>query len=255
MSIDLLAAPRADQSPARTRVPMVRALHATVRGSRGPAFRDVSFASSSSLLVIRGPQGSGRTSLALAIAGRMRLTHGRILTLGRDVSKRGRAVRRLTGIAGFRGIDELEPAVRVADLLAERISWAQPWYRRTPRLDDAALAARLAPTFGRAPIPPARTLARSLDPTQALLMRIALALVERPRLLVVDNVDQVLDPDQRARVIDSLARLHAGGLGLVLTAADTRGLAAIASSSDVVRMREARRPARTERRANAEGAR
>lgn len=215
---------------------MVRCLHATVRGKRGPAFEDVSFASATSVLVVQGPQGSGRTSLALAIAGRMRLASGRILTAGRDVGRQGRAVRRLAGIAGFAGIDDLEPAVSVAEILSERISWSQPWYRRTPRLDDAAVAARLAPIFGATPVPRARTLVRSLDDAQAMLLRIALALVEGPRILVVDDVDQVREPDQRARVIASLAGLRAGGLGLVLVAADTRGLEAAASSRDVVRL-------------------
>ncbi|WP_432549126.1 ATP-binding cassette domain-containing protein, partial [Kineococcus arenarius] len=47
-----------------------------------------------SMLVVRGRTGSGKTSLLLTLAGRMRPTSGTLRVLGHDLPAQARAVRR-----------------------------------------------------------------------------------------------------------------------------------------------------------------
>ena len=215
---------RPERTPSAPATPLVEASDATIKAARGFVYREVSARAQTPVLTIDGTQGSGKTCLALTIAGRMRPTSGRVRTAGLDVSEQTARVRRIAGIAGFRGIDDLEPSVSVADLLRERISWASRWYVRTPLLDDEAVESRLAPVFGNVPVPSADILARELTEAQSLLLRIALALVERPRVLCIDDIDQVQEPHERRQVLEAVGALARRGMGIVLVAADPRGL-------------------------------
>ena len=161
------------------------------------------------LVVLQGPQGSGRTSLLLTLAGRMKpsATTVQLTVGGHDLPRERRAVQRLSAIAGFAGIDDLEPSVTVGDTVRERLAWQAPWYARTPRVTDARLRTLAAPTFGPRPVPSATTLVRDLDEVDAMLLRIVVALTARPDLLVVDDLDQVHDTARRQIVWDRLAAL------------------------------------------------
>jgi ABC-type branched-subunit amino acid transport system ATPase component len=182
-----------------------RAAH--VRGARGAVFGPLDATSAQPVTVVLGDRGSGRTSFLLATAGRMRLTSGRLTVLGRDTSRASAGVRRRAGIAGFDGIDDLEPVVPVGAVVRERLSWESPWYRRTPRVTAARLAALLGPVLGDVPVPDPGLLVRDLSEAQDLLVRVALALLSRPEVLVVDDLDAVKNPHERAVVARCLEAL------------------------------------------------
>ena len=55
-------------------------------------------------------------------------------------------------------------------------------------------------------------------------MRIALALLERPRVIVVDDLDDVKDPAERAAVADRITALTREGIVFILGSADDRDL-------------------------------
>lgn len=176
---------------------------ARVDGPRGRVFGPITAASDRPVTVITGASGSGRTSLLLAISGRMRTDGGEIATLGET---RVGAIRNMTGIAGFAGIDELEPAVTLAATLRERLSWELPWWRRTPRMTGALATELLAPGLGTATADPS-LLCRELSPADDLLVRVALALMPDPALLVVDDLDALREPSDRARVAARLREI------------------------------------------------
>ena len=189
------------------------------------------------ITVVLGQQGSGRTSLLLCLAGRMRLTGGSLRVLGTSSLAE---IRALTAIAGFAEIDALEPSVTVGATLRERLAWALPWYRRAPRVTQKVAHELLTPAFGD-PTPtvrttnvsagagttgvaqPApRTLVRDLDPAQAVLLRIALALIDDPQMLVIDDFDELKNPRDRQRVAERLSALSRDGIGVVLATSDPR---------------------------------
>lgn len=208
--------------PGRAGAPAIELHGAAVSAARGAVFGPLSAVSDRPVTVVRGTRGTGRTSLLLAISGRMRLDRGTVTTLGESHLA---DIRRLTGIAGFAEIDALEPAVTVGATLRERLSWAMPWYRRTPRITPELCSELLSEAFGVGAAtsvarPEPATLVRELDPAQEMLLRVALALTERPEMLVLDDFDALRDPAERALVADRLSALAERGIRIVVSTSD-----------------------------------
>ena len=134
-----------------------------------------------------------------------------LVVLGHVLPRDRTALQREAALAGFAGIDELDDSVTVAQHVRERLAWLSPWYRRLRRPDQSVVDTVLAPVFGDLPVPAAETVVWHLDEVESLLLRIALAMAQQPRLLVVDDLDQVHDPARRALVRDRLDALTATG--------------------------------------------
>ncbi|MDM7853720.1 ATP-binding cassette domain-containing protein [Cellulomonas alba] len=203
--------------PLERPAPVVVARRLALHGERGTVYGPVDLdVPAGTLTVLHGPQGAGRTSLLLTLAGRMVPDRGSSLTvLGRPLPHARREVQRRVAVAGFSGIDDLDDSVTVAAHVRERIGWLSPWYRRVPRADQATVDGVLAPVFGTRAVPAASTVVWHLDEVDALLLRIALAMAQRPRLLVVDDVDRVQDPARRAVVWRHLSHLAETGTTVV----------------------------------------
>ncbi len=197
--------------------PAIRLSGAAATGGRGRVFGPLTAASDRPITVILGPRGSGRTSLLLCIAGRMRLDEGALETLG---EVRPSEIRRRTGLVGFEAIDALEPAVTLGDTLRERLAWALPWYRRTPRVTPDLAEELLSEAFGDYPQPDPGVLVRELGSAEEALVRVSLALIEEPDLLVFDDFDALRDPAERALVAERLNGLAERGVRSVLAASD-----------------------------------
>lgn len=193
-------------------------------GPRGTVFGPVSARTDDPITVVVGRRGSGRTSLLLSLGGRMRLSGGELSLNGLTSPGRLSALRRETGLVGFAGIDELEPSVSVGATVRERLAWASPWYRPARRVTPERLGALLAPAFGDTPMPEPGTLVRDLTQAQDRLLRIALALIERPSVLLIDDFDDLSDPADRVLVADRLRALATHGIDSVVVTADTRDL-------------------------------
>ncbi|WP_162795535.1 ABC transporter ATP-binding protein [Nonomuraea lactucae] len=157
-------------------------------------YRDVSFeASPGTLTVVAGPAGSGRTSLLLTLAGRMKPTGGTLTVAGHTWR---RAVRGVTALALVDGVTDLDRSLTVMEHLRER--------RRVPyqgALEKAGLDAD------------ERTLVRELDRERQVRLGIALALLDTPKVVVADNVDLGLPPERQQALWTLL-----GGLGRTVVA-------------------------------------
>jgi len=209
-----------DTSPLPRAVILAKALR--LDGARGPVYGPLDMhVAPGDLVVVTGPQGSGRTSLLLTLAGRMKPSASTVqLTVaGHDLPRERRAVQRLSAVAGFAGIDDLDGSVTVGDTLRERLAWLSPWYARVPRLTDERVRELAARTFGPRAIPSAATLVRDLDEVDAMLLRIVVALLAQPQVLVVDDLDQVHDTARRQIVWSRLEQLTTCGLTVVASVA------------------------------------
>ncbi|MFD7136427.1 ATP-binding cassette domain-containing protein [Streptomyces sp. NPDC059894] len=199
-----------------------------LRGPRGWAFRDVGLdAEPGSLIVIEGPSGSGRTSLLLALTGRMRSTHGTATVGTARLPGHLAAVRRISALAHVAGVTDLDPALTVGEHLRERALLERRfagsvrellWPRSeraagTKRCVDAALAA--AGLDPEALPKGSRTAVRDLERLEALRLSVALALIGRPRLLGVDDADLKLSEDERADVHALFATLIEAGTTVI----------------------------------------
>ncbi|WP_156387935.1 ATP-binding cassette domain-containing protein [Cellulomonas sp. Root137] len=202
--------------------PAVTARSLQLRGDRGTVYGPVDLdVAPGALTLVQGPQGAGRTSLLLTLAGRMVPDRSsELVVLGRRLPAQRSLVQREVALAGFAGIDELDDSVTVGSHVRERLAWLAPWYRRSRRADQPAVDRALAPVFGDLPVPDAQTVVWHLDEVESLLLRIALAMAQRPGMLVVDDVDQVHDPARRRLVWSRLEALAASGTTVIASCAD-----------------------------------
>ncbi|MFE1885342.1 ATP-binding cassette domain-containing protein [Streptomyces diastatochromogenes] len=199
-----------------------------LKGPRGWAFRGITFdAKPGSLIAIEGPSGSGRTCLLLALTGRMKPTEGAATVGGFGIPRHMAAVRRVGAVANVAGVTDLEPALTVGEHLRERALLQRrfgdsPRALLRPRGDrarearlrvDAALAAAGLDleTLSKGP----RTAVRDLERLQELRLSIALALLGRPGLLGVDDVETKLSDAELAELWDLLRSLTRAGTTVV----------------------------------------
>ncbi|MEU0070335.1 ATP-binding cassette domain-containing protein [Streptomyces sp. NPDC006332] len=195
-----------------------------LRGPRGWAFQGVGVdADPGSLLAIEGPSGSGRTSLLLALTGRMRATEGTAAAGAARLPKQSAAVRRVSALAHVHGVTDLEPALTVGEHLHER-ALLQRRYGGSlrgllrPRAERASESRTLIDTalalagLDLEGLPKgARTAVRDLERVEALRLSVALALVGQPGLLGVDDVDLKLSEAERAEVWALLTSIAEAG--------------------------------------------
>ncbi|MBM7438449.1 ATP-binding cassette domain-containing protein [Streptomyces sp. HB132] len=195
-----------------------------LKGPRGWAFRGVGFtADPGSLVAVEGPSGSGRTCLLLALTGRMRSTHGHAEAGGERLPGRLAAVRGFSALGPVPGVSELDPSFTVAEHLRERAllrrrfdgsprSLLRPRAERAATARDTIDAALQSAGLDLADLPKAeRTSVRDLERLEALRLSVALALMGRPRLLAVDDLDLKLSTADRALAWELLRALAAGG--------------------------------------------
>lgn len=183
--------------------PAIRARGLTLDGDRGRILGPLDFdIPRGGLHLVRGAAGTGRTCLALTLAGRLKPTAGDLEVAGRTGHRRILAT---VDIAGFREIDPLDPALRVRDLLTEKARWDAPWYRRVPRVDEAHRDAICAPAFGPHPAPDLSAHVGDLRELDRMLLRIALAEHPDSEVLVIDDLGQVRLDGERAFLAHRLA--------------------------------------------------
>ncbi|MEU6781883.1 ATP-binding cassette domain-containing protein [Nonomuraea angiospora] len=142
-------------------------------------------AGAGTLTVVAGSAGSGRTSLLLTLAGRMKPTKGALNVAGHAGR---RAIRKAVALALIDGVTDLDRSLTVGEHLRER--------RRRPYreiLERVGLAGQ------------ERTLVRELDREQRVRLGLALALLDEPEVIVADNVDAGL-PADRQQALWSLLR-------------------------------------------------
>jgi ABC-2 type transport system ATP-binding protein len=159
-----------------------------VRTYRGWVYSGVTLkAGRGAVVAVAGPGGSGRTSLLLTVAGRMKPTTGSLRVCGLALPRAAAKVRARTAVARATGAADLEPELRVADHVRER------------RLTLNGTARKHAKeTFGQACElvgldPAGRELVGELPSADATRLALALALMERPEIVLLDDLDDGAD--------------------------------------------------------------
>ncbi|GAB2584207.1 ATP-binding cassette domain-containing protein [Microlunatus antarcticus] len=195
---------------------VVEAEHLSLVGPEGPVFTDVSLAvEPGRLTVVVGPGGSGRSSLVLALTGRMRGGTGVLRTQGRPVrsGRELRALRGRTAVARVAAFAQPEPRLTVAESVVERalLDGVRP----------AAAERAFAVAEDRLDVHLDRdTLVERLTAYERTALAVLLALVRPADLVVLDDLDADLDLDDQRRLADALVRL-AGAAGCAVLATST----------------------------------
>jgi ABC-2 type transport system ATP-binding protein len=165
------------------------------------AVRSVSFAvEAGEVFGLLGPNGAGKTTTIRVLTTLLRPNEGRALVAGHDVVRDGLAIRRLIGYipqaisidGALTARENLEFYARVTDV---------PRRERIERIDDAVEAMSLHPFLDR--------LGRTLSGGMLRRLEIATALLNRPRVLFLDEPTVGLDPTARRLVWSRLEALRA----------------------------------------------
>ena len=194
-------------------VPLLGADALLAKGPHGIVFGPVSLAvASGEALAIVGDGGSGRTSLLLALAGRLRLAGGHVSLDGHPDDLQ--AVRRAVAVARAGQLTDLDELWTIGEAIAHRVVLASD--RHAVR---AAVQSRLT-AFGLDLDPAARMY--TLGPLQLTLFSVALSAAEDRPVLVVDDVDRGLSGAEESQVWRVLKKLAAEGRAVVGATTDTR---------------------------------
>jgi ABC-2 type transport system ATP-binding protein len=151
-----------------------------------------------------GPNGAGKTTTLECAEGFRRPDRGSIRVLGLDPVRQAADVRRRIGVmlqesaGGYPGARAEEMLRHVASLYAD--PYPVPVLVDRLGLGDAA-----------------RTTVRRLSGGQRQRLSLAMALVGRPELLVLDEPTAGLDPQGRHDTWDLIEQVHADGVTIVLT--------------------------------------
>ncbi len=156
-----------------------------------------------SIVAILGPNGAGKTTTIETIEGYRSPDAGMVRVLGLDPARDGRRLRSRMGLMLQDG--GVQPLATPAELLRLYAGF----YAR-PRDPVALLAA-----VGLEAV--ARTRWRRLSGGERQRLSLALALVGRPELLVLDEPTAGMDPAARARTRDLIAEARAAGATVLVT--------------------------------------
>jgi ABC-type multidrug transport system ATPase subunit len=193
-----------------------------LRTSAGWVYRGIDFdVPAGGLALVTGPARSGKTALLLTLAARMRAGEGDLVVAGLDARRHPGAVRRVTGLGEFRGVNDLDETLTVTDqVMAELALHGRTW--RGAHVDAVLEPLGLELEHHR--------VVRSLGAADRLLLGAALGLVSRPPVLVLDELDEDTTPEETAAVLDALRALTAAGVTVVAGSLDP----GLAPAADVV---------------------
>jgi ABC-2 type transport system ATP-binding protein len=165
-----------------------------------------------------GPNGAGKTTLLGLLLGLAVADGGRLEVLGTPVD------RRLTvpdGVAGFVDGPGLYPSLTARQNLSALASLRGGGSGRSGEVDEALKQVGLTAVAGDA--------VRGFSLGMRQRLGLAAALLSRPRLLVLDEPANGLDPAGRLQVHRVITRLAAAGTGVVLSSHRMDDLAALCS--------------------------
>jgi branched-chain amino acid transport system ATP-binding protein len=155
-----------------------------------------------------GPNGTGKSTLVLTVAGVLRATSGTVSLGSQDLTNRRPERIRRAGVAVVPEGRRLLPDLTVADNLRVATYALGP----EEAASGMAYALELFPELKRL----WETTARSLSGGEQQMVVLAQALASRPTVLLVDELSLGLAPVVVKRLVPTLSAVAASGVGVLL---------------------------------------
>ncbi len=150
---------------------------------------------------IFGPNGAGKTTLLRALLGLCPISCGELLVFGKSPGKANHSI----GYMPQRG-DSIEGTALSARSLVSAVrrgeSWGIPWPSSASR-NDVALALELAGASSYADRP-----FSVLSPGEKTRVMLAQSLIDKPRLVVLDEPLASLDPKNQMLLVEHIEKLR-----------------------------------------------
>jgi branched-chain amino acid transport system ATP-binding protein len=208
-----------DSAPARGDEPMLGLSHITVRFGGITALDDLSFdARPGEVLGIIGPNGAGKTTLFDVVAGVRSPNEGRVLLAGRDVTSTSSTARARAGLRRTFQRVQAFGWLTVEDNVLAALEWrgggggfvADLAYFPTRRRRERERRHRVDEVLERCGLTAVRReLAGSLPIGVARMVELARAIVDEPRLLLLDEPASGLDETEIVRLGEQIQRVRA----------------------------------------------
>ena len=171
-------------------------------------------------LVIASGNATDRKLLAATLGGRLDPLSGRAQVAGHPLPSESGPVSRLVALEDVGGSDRVEVRVGVGDLLLERISLTQPWYRGGRHRQVRAWVARINTAIGalEAHLEPVNELSGidQLPQLQRAVALSAVALAENTPVVMLDQLDAFANPTDEAAFLKALDDLAPATTTIVL---------------------------------------
>jgi len=202
------------QSPPLPPGPVLEATGLGLLGKTGWVFQNIDLTlRATSVAAIVGPSGTGRSSLLLALSGRLRPTAGTLSVAGHSYRDKPSAIRQLTAVARVGAMTVPEPALTVSEYVAQRclledVGLPEGRTRFTAACD--ALQLQLEPT----------TQVGSLFGDKATLLAVAASCVRVSAVIMLDDLDRGVSGATQQLILDALLRLATTGPTIVVTTTD-----------------------------------
>ncbi|MBA2299995.1 MAG: ABC transporter ATP-binding protein [Chloroflexi bacterium] len=158
------------------------------------------------LVAVLGPNGAGKTTTVEIVEGYRRADTGSVRVLGEDPARGGRSLRARVGLMLQSG---------GIDLRARPMETVRQYARFH---EDPRDPAELVDLLGLRSV--ATTPFRRLSGGERQRLALALALVGRPEVLILDEPTAGMDPEARAVVRGLIAEQRAAGVAILLTSHD-----------------------------------
>ncbi len=174
------------------------------------------------VVALLGPNGAGKTTTVEIIEGYRSADGGTVSVLGGDPAKAGREHRARVGLMlqGGGGIDPRMTAGEVVRLHGR--------FHASPRDADEVLRAVGLPDTA------ARTRYRRLSGGERQRVGLALALVGRPDVAILDEPTAGMDVEARSATRELLASLRADGVAILLTSHDLSDVERVADRIAII---------------------
>lgn len=169
------------------------------------------------VLLVRGSNGAGKTSLLRACAGLLRVAGGEARVLGADLVRDQRAVRRRVGLLGHATALYDEMTARDNVRFGLRAAGA-PVERAEPVMERLGLSGRLSGTR-----------VASLSAGQRRRVALAILLARNPELWLLDEPHAGLDADYRELLDREIAAAAATGRTILLASHEADRVAPLAT--------------------------
>ncbi len=171
----------------------------TLKTPGGRVYEDVNFtAQKGQVVAVFGTEGSGRTSLMLTIAGRMKALKGDLKVAGFNVAKQYKKVRKISALTLIPRVNDVPENTRVCDILAAELQVCGKSGRKA-KVKEYLEAWNLSDLFG--------IKFCDLESYEGKFFDIALACVGDPQILMVDSIQAGLTQHQSIRVMKHLKEL------------------------------------------------
>lgn len=160
------------------------------------------------VLALLGPNGAGKTTLVRVLTTLLPPDGGRAWVGGLDVTRQGRAIRSMIGLAGqYAAVDELLTGRENLELAGLLCHLDRSVYRRRAR---EALDRMSLDSAGDRPV-------RTYSGGMRRRLDLAASLIARPPVLFLDEPTTGLDPRTRNDLWELIGELVAGGTTVLLT--------------------------------------